>query len=141
MCCETSLRIANGRMPGDEEGQVTFVSQSQVGSSLIDYVLASADAFPLIQSLTILPAPESDHAALHLIISRTPAAEQPPAPRRRRRRHQQQQQPQQPTTQQPLRLSLISVHLCFSTFCCWVFYVFILVFDLFVHVAPAGAPA
>ena len=88
-----------------EEGQVTFVSQSQVGSSLIDYVLASADAFPLIQSLTILPAPESDHAALHLIISRTPAAEQPPVPRRRRRRHQQQQRPQQPTTQQPLRLS------------------------------------
>ena len=29
----------------------------------------------------------------------------------------------------------------FSTFCCWVFYVFVLVFDLFVHVAPAGAPA
>ena len=48
-------------------------SGKEVGSSLIDYVLASADAFPLIQSLTILPAPESDHAALHLIISRTPA--------------------------------------------------------------------
>ena len=50
MCVETSVRIANGRVSGDEEGQVTFVSQSQVGSSLIDYVLASADAFPLIHS-------------------------------------------------------------------------------------------
>lgn len=45
MCVETSLRIANGRVSGDEEGQVTYVSQGQVGSSLIDYVLASADAF------------------------------------------------------------------------------------------------
>ena len=102
MCVETSVRIANGRVSGDEEGQVTFVSQSQVGSSLIDYVLASADAFPLIHSLTVLPAPESDHAALHLLIKRTAAAQQP-LPRRQRRRHQQ-QQPQQPTTQQPLRL-------------------------------------
>ena len=102
MCVETSVRIANGRVSGDEEGQITFVSQSQVGSSLIDYVLASADAFPLIHSLTVLPAPESDHAALHLLIKRTAAAQQP-LPRRQRRRHQQ-QHPQQPTTQQPLRL-------------------------------------
>ena len=28
-----------------------------------------------------------------------------------------------------------------STLCCWVFCVSVLVFDLLVHVAPAGAPA
>ena len=34
------------------------------------------------------------------------------------------------------------LHLYFSTLCCWVFYVSVLIlFDLFVHVAPTGAPA
>lgn len=84
LCISTSMRIANGRVSGDERGEVTFVSQSQEGSSLIDYVLASPDAMPLIQSLQVLPAPESDHSAVHLLIERHTA--QVPAQQRRRPR-------------------------------------------------------
>ena len=109
MCIETSLRIANGRVQGDEEGQVTFVSESQEGSSLIDYVLASPDAFPLIQSLQILPALESDHAAIHLTIGRSTQPAAQPQPRSRRRRKQQQQPPPAPSQPPRLRAALHGV--------------------------------
>jgi hypothetical protein len=84
LCISTSMRIANGRVLGDEQGQITFVSQSGEGSSLIDYVLASPDAMLLTQSLQVLPAPESDHMALRLRIARSTAAS--PAQARRRPR-------------------------------------------------------
>ena len=86
LCISTSMRIANGRVLGDEQGQITFVSQSGEGSSLIDYVLASPDAMPLIQSLQVLPAPESDHMAVHLRIARSTSPASPAQQRRRPRR-------------------------------------------------------
>lgn len=94
LCCATGMRIANGRVPGDEEGQVTFVSQIQEGSSLIDYVLASPDALQLIQSLRVLPAPESDHSAVHLLIQRT--APQSPTQKQKRRKRPALQEPAPP---------------------------------------------
>ena len=99
LCCATGMRIANGRAPGDEEGQVTFVSQSQEGSSLIDYVLASPDALQLIQSLRVLPAPESDHSALHLLFQRA-APQDPPQRQKPRSRPA----PQEPAPPEPPRL-------------------------------------
>ena len=102
ICKSTSMRIANGRVPGDEEGEVTFVSSGQEGSSLIDYVLAGPSAMPLIQSLHVLPTPESDHSALQLILQRQ-AVE--PSQRRHRKRRGAQQQQQQPAAPAPKGLT------------------------------------
>ncbi len=101
LCISTSMRIANGRVSGDEQGEVTFVSQSNGGSSLIDYVLASPDAMPLIQSLQVLPAPETDHMAVHLRIARSTAAS---AVQQRRRPRRRPAAPPPPAAPEPPRL-------------------------------------
>ena len=54
-------------------GEVTFVQSGQDGSSLIDYVLASPDAMPLIQSVRVLPEAISDHLPVLLLIQRQAA--------------------------------------------------------------------
>lgn len=100
LCCVTGMRIVNGRVQGDEEGQVTFVSLGQEGSSLIDYALASPDAMSLVQSLTVEPAPESDHSALHLLLRRA-AVQVPPSTRPRRRRRCAPESPQPPLPPPP----------------------------------------
>jgi hypothetical protein len=102
LCISTSMRIANGRVSGDEQGQVTFVSQSQEGSSLIDYVLASPDAMPLIQSLQVMPAPESDHLAVVLQIERRATAS--PTSQRRRPCRRPAMPPPPPPAPEPPRL-------------------------------------
>lgn len=98
LCISSSMRIANGRVQGDRHGQVTYTSQSQEGSSLIDYVLASPDAMPLIQSLQVLGAPESDHSAVHLLVERRAAHASAPTQQRRRRR---QSAPESPPSAAP----------------------------------------
>lgn len=70
LCICTSMRIANGRVRGDEQGQVTFISSSGRGTSLVDYALASPEAMYLIEEMRILPAPETDHSAVQLFIQR-----------------------------------------------------------------------
>ena len=65
LCMRLGLRIANGRVPGDEHGALTFVGCGG-GTSLIDYVLVSPNIMPLIQDLRVRAAPESDHLAVHL---------------------------------------------------------------------------
>ena len=71
------------------------------GSSLIDYVLASPDAMPLIQSLQVLPAPETDHMAVHLRIARSTAAS---AVQQRRRPRRRPAAPPPPAAPEPPRL-------------------------------------
>ena len=65
LCMRLGMRIANGRVQGDEVGSLTFVGRGG-GSSLIDYVLASPSLMPLLRQLRVTPAPESDHLAVHL---------------------------------------------------------------------------
>ena len=45
------MRIASGRVQGDEYGTLTFVGRGG-GSSLIDYVLASPSLMPLLRPAT-----------------------------------------------------------------------------------------
>ena len=71
LCIRLGMRIADGRVRGDEDGSLTFVGRSG-GSSLIDYVLASPSVMPLIQQLRVTPAPESDHLAVHLLVEIAP---------------------------------------------------------------------
>lgn len=86
LCIATGMRIANGRVPGDEQGQVTFVCHEREGSSLIDYVLASPDAMPLIKSMCVTPDPESDHSPVHLLIGQHAAQVSLVQQQRRRQR-------------------------------------------------------
>ena len=91
LCRVSDLRIANGgRVPGDAAGALTYVnptppSGSAPGSycSVLDYVVASPDAMALVHDLRVVPAPPSDHLALHVRIQSVVG--------------QQQQQPEQPT--------------------------------------------
>lgn len=68
LCIRLGMRIANGRVRGDEAGSLTFVGRGG-GSSVIDYVLASPSLMPLIQQLRVAPAPETDHLAVHLLVT------------------------------------------------------------------------
>ena len=69
LCRTTGMRIANGRSQGDAMGALTFLGGgASRGGSLLDYVLASPLAFFSIAELRVLPAPESDHACVHLRI-------------------------------------------------------------------------
>ena len=83
LCMRLGLRIANGRVPGDEHGALTFVGRGG-GTSLIDYVLSSPNIMPLIQELHVRAAPESDHLAVHLrlrsLTAVPPPRDPPPAP-------------------------------------------------------------
>lgn len=73
LCRTTGMRIANGRSQGDATGALTFLGGGAArGGSLLDYVLASPLAFFSVAELRVLPAPESDHACVHLQI-RLPA--------------------------------------------------------------------
>lgn len=66
MCQRTGVRIANGRVHGDEDGAYTFVSHS--GKSVIDYVLASAPMMTMIECLEISPAAETDHLVVSVTL-------------------------------------------------------------------------
>ena len=63
LCQQSGLRIANGRVSGDEVGGFTFVSPTG-DASLVDYVVACPESFGLLHQLTLVPAPFSDHQAL-----------------------------------------------------------------------------
>ena len=80
LCIRLGMRIANGRVRGDEAGSLTFVGRGG-GSSLIDYVLASPSLMPLIQQLRVAPAPETDHLAVHLLVTVSSLVVPPRAPR------------------------------------------------------------
>ena len=74
LCMCLGLRIANGRVHGDEHGALTFVARGGGGTSLIDYVLASPAVMPLMRLLRISPAPETDHLAVHMQLEGLPLA-------------------------------------------------------------------
>ena len=74
LCMCLGLRIANGRVQGDEHGALTFVARGGGGTSLIDYVLASPAVMPLMRLLRISPAPETDHLAVHMQLEGLPLA-------------------------------------------------------------------
>ena len=65
LCQQTGLRIANGRVPGDEPGRISYVSPKG-HASLVDYVVACPRAFGLVTHLSVVPAPLTDHLALQL---------------------------------------------------------------------------
>ena len=69
MCKRTGLRIANGRVSGNMDGNFTFHSAPNPrtpdgGRSAIDNVLACPSAFSLITRMTVEPAAFSDHSAV-----------------------------------------------------------------------------
>ena len=69
LCQRTGLRIANGRVLGDELGCTTYVSP--VGhASLVDYVVACPETFELITHLEVVPAPFTDHHAVQFEVAR-----------------------------------------------------------------------
>jgi len=70
LCISTSIRIANGRLHNDKTGACTFFNFN--GSSLIDYLLLSEQAFKLISKFNIDPLCEwSDHCSLSICLSLT----------------------------------------------------------------------
>ena len=82
LCSSTGMLLLNGRVPGDEHGQLTFpyLRNGATGGSLIDYFVASPALFSLQPTLHVAPlAVESDHCPLLLTLHR-PAAPTPPAP-------------------------------------------------------------
>ena len=48
LCKLTGMRIANGRVPGDEHGALTFLARGGIGGSVVDYILGSPAALPLL---------------------------------------------------------------------------------------------
>ena len=73
VCQDASLLILNGRTIGDEHGQLTC--HTHMGSSLVDYFLASPAIFSLQNHLEIKPLPpDSDHCPLHLRIPLKPTS-------------------------------------------------------------------
>ena len=70
LCKSSTLRILNGRTPGDEEGCYTrYPSNSKDDPSTIDYALANVSLIEEIKSLSILPFTGlSDHCCISLSI-------------------------------------------------------------------------
>ena len=62
MCKTFGIHIANGRSDGDPDGEFTFCTSN--GASVVDYVIASTDLFPLIHRLTVDSCDVSDHFPL-----------------------------------------------------------------------------
>ena len=92
MCKRTGLRIANGRVAGNEEGALTFHSvATDGGASAVDNVLACPSTFPLIMYLRVQPAAFSDHSAVSVQLAlaedsprRSEQSQDVPAPRAQR---------------------------------------------------------
>ena len=80
LCKRTGLRLANGRLPGDTEGAFTYVSEAGE-MSVVDNTLACPATMPLIQSLTVVPAPFTDHYAIETTLTRFPRADPLAGPR------------------------------------------------------------
>jgi hypothetical protein len=70
LCHRTGLRIANGRVLGDELGCFSYVSPSG-DASLVDYVVACPETFGLVTHLSVVPAPFTDHQALQFELALT----------------------------------------------------------------------
>ena len=66
-CKTTGVRIINGRVNGDLEGELTFVSHT--GKSLLDYGLASEHSFNIVNKFQVLSRIESDHLPIKLTLS------------------------------------------------------------------------
>ena len=72
LCCSTGIYILNGRTPGDEEGEVTCLSNG--GSSTVDYFVASGDLLACSPRLQVISdahlcgrrGSDSDHRPLLL---------------------------------------------------------------------------
>ncbi|XP_053405087.1 uncharacterized protein LOC128558872 [Mercenaria mercenaria] len=63
LCTSTSMRIANGRLPGDQTGTFTYVNTA--GSSVIDYLLLQENNFDIVNNFSIDKFTEwSDHAPI-----------------------------------------------------------------------------
>jgi exonuclease III len=69
LCKSTGLCIVNGRT-GKDGSKGEFTCYASRGSSVVDYVLTSADNFVLIKDFFVCePTPHSDHAPLHLSLA------------------------------------------------------------------------
>ena len=59
LCKSLCIHIVNGRMPGDEKGNFTYVGPN--GASVADYVIVSSSIFDCIDSFLVDDRAESDH--------------------------------------------------------------------------------
>ncbi len=72
LCCATSYRILNGRVPGDLEGECTCPTNQ--GHNIVDYIFACPDLLDVAHHLEVLtdsafcgsPHSDSDHRPLVL---------------------------------------------------------------------------
>jgi hypothetical protein len=66
MCKSLDIHIANGRVNDDMKGHMTFISSR--GASVIDYFILSAQVFPFIKNLQVIPSDISSHLPVKLTL-------------------------------------------------------------------------
>ena len=80
LCAASQCVLLNGRSPGDQDGQATFVRGAT--SSVIDYGIVSRSLFPCVQTFAVEDSNGlSDHKPLVMVLSMPEAATPPPAER------------------------------------------------------------
>jgi exonuclease III len=68
LCISTDLKIVNGRVPSDQHGSFTYLSNN--GNSLIDYALISYELFPFVNSFVVHDLTSfSSHRPINLILN------------------------------------------------------------------------